>query len=206
MVAVKCISLEYPDLTLLLSFIFLSWLFFYLLYSDLHQSLFLGFALLLLHDYSDASIGRGMFLLFLLGQMLLYHEHLQMRLFFLFELALFLALADVGLEVFELLLGGSLTLLVIIHWLGDGLDGSISDGDEDGLIVLVFFLAAEFLSLLCELFLEFADAYLVLDHFFSIGGAFLLPLLVVEAVFGVEEGSADVGLIGGDLGLYALHV
>jgi hypothetical protein len=125
----KCISLEHPDLTLLLSFIFLPRLLFYLLYSDLHQSLFLELGLLFLHDDSDASVGRVVFLLFLFGQVLLYHEHLQMRLFFLLKLALFFTLADVGLEVFELLLGGSLALLVVVHWLGDRLDWSISDGD-----------------------------------------------------------------------------
>lgn len=47
----------------------------------------------------------------------------------LLELALLLSVTYVGLEVLKLILGGSLTLLVVVDWLGNGFNRGISDGN-----------------------------------------------------------------------------
>lgn len=64
-----------------------------------------------------------------------------MRLLLLLELTLLFPLADIGLEVFELFLRGSLAFLVVINWFRNGLNGSIADRDQDRLIILALLLS-----------------------------------------------------------------
>lgn len=58
----------------------------------------------------------------------------------------------------------------------------------------------------CEFLFEISDAYLIFYYFFEVVCVVLVLFFVLEAVFGIEEGAANVGLDGSDFGLCFLFV
>ena len=144
-------------LLIVLSLLFTSFLF------DLYleQTLLLGFGILLLHYDRHSSCRFWLVLLFLFVHFLLKSKHLQAHLLLLLKLPFFLSLAYVGLKVFELVLGCSLALLVVVNGLRDGFDGGVSDGYQDWLLVFAVFFPLDLLLLHRHLFLELRYSYLV---------------------------------------------
>ena len=136
--------------------------------------------------------------------LLLESKHLQSDLLLLVEFPLLLLLANVGLEVLKLILGGSLAFLIVVDGLGDGFDGSVSDGDEYWFFIFALFFAFDLLFFLSDLFSKLADAYFILNYFLDIVFDFFLFLLISESIFGVEKGSSYVGFNGGDFGFRLL--
>jgi hypothetical protein len=103
-------------------------------------------------------------------------------------------------------LGGPLAFLIVVDGLRHRLYRSVSDGDQDRLFVFAFLLALDFLFLDGEFLLEICYADFILYYFLKVICVVLVLFLILEAVFGVEEGAANVSFDGGDFGLGLLFV
>jgi len=107
--------------------LFLSFASFLNLY--LHYCLLLRFHLFFLH-HDVHSRGSCHLTLLLTMILLLQCEKVQSKLLLFFKFFLLLLLADVRLEVLELILNSSLALLVVIDWFRDWLNRGVSNRDQ----------------------------------------------------------------------------
>jgi hypothetical protein len=81
------------------------------------------------------------------------------------------------LEILELILSGSLTLLVVIDLLGYRLNWCISDRNQLGLLIFYFLLPLDVLFFLKNFFFKIRYAYLILYNFLNPFFGILLLLI-----------------------------
>ena len=126
--------------------------------------------------------------------LLLKCKHFKPHLLFFIKLSFLFSLTDIRLEIFKLILSGSLTFLIIIDRFRDRLHRCISDWDQNRFIILTLFFPSDLLLFLLYFFFELTDSNSILNYLLNIIFGFLVFFFISKAILRVEKSSPNIGL------------